>query len=90
METIDILETLRQKVADGDSKGAEEFLIAHFKELPEDLQGDLLLQFVKEAGSGNRLEHMAGDLIEATMKILDRIESAQEALDKTPEGEVTA
>ncbi|HCM43711.1 MAG: hypothetical protein UY39_C0038G0004 [Candidatus Kaiserbacteria bacterium GW2011_GWC2_49_12] len=85
MKQLDILETCRQKIAEGDLKGAEDFLIEHFKELPKELQGDLLIEFIKQAGSGNRLEHMATDTADAAMKTLDRIEKLEKELAETPE-----
>jgi len=85
MQTVDILETFRQKIADGDRKGAEDFLVEHFKELPKELQGDLMIEFIKEAASPNRLEHIAADTADAAMKILDKIEKSEEELKKTPE-----
>ena len=87
MQTVDILETIRQKIADGDAKGAEEFLLEHFKELPKELQGDLMIEFMKEAASPNRLPNMAADTADAAMRILDRIETSEKKLLKTPEGE---
>jgi hypothetical protein len=87
METIDILEKVRQLVADGKHKEAEDFLIAHFKELPEDLQGDLLIGFIKDAAAPRKMENMATDVADAAMRIIDRVNAAEEELAKTPEGE---
>ena len=84
METVEILETIRQMVADGKRKEAEDFLTAHFKELPEDLQGDLLIEFIKEAGSANKLQNMAADVGDAAMRVLDRVEAAEKELQKVP------
>ena len=84
METVEILETIRQMVAAGKHKEAKDFLIAHFKELPEDLQGDLLIEFIKEAGSANKLQNMAADVGDAAMRVLDRVEAAEKELQKVP------
>ena len=87
METIDILETYRKMVADGDPKAAQQFLVDHFKELPEELQGDLLIEFLKDAASENRLENMAAEAGDLAMKILDRIEEAEKEIEALPDGE---
>jgi hypothetical protein len=87
METLGILEQFRQLVADGKRKEAEDFLFAHFKELPEDLQGDLLIEFIKEAGSKNKLENMAADVADAAMRTIDLTERMEKELEEMPEPE---
>lgn len=74
-------------VADGKRKEAEDFLIAHFKELPEDLQGDLLIEFIKEAGATNKLQNMAADVGDAAMRVLDRVADAEKELQAIPSDE---
>ncbi len=87
METIEILDTVRQMVADGKNQEAQDFLVAHFKELPEDIQGDLLIAFVKDAADPRKLQNMGADLADAAMRTIDRVNAAEEELLKTPEGE---
>lgn len=87
METVEILETIRQMVADGKRKEAKDFLIAHFNELPETLQGDLLIEFIKEAGAKNKLVNMATEVGDAAMKVIDRVAEAEKELEKIPSDE---
>lgn len=84
MKTEEILETFRQMVADGKRKEAEEYLFAHFKELPKELQGDLLIEFIKEAGSANKLQNIAADVADAAMRTLDRVVEIEKELEKMP------
>lgn len=82
MQTVEILESIRQLVADGKHKEAEDFLVAHFKELPEDLQGDLLIEFIKDAAGPRKLENMATDVADAAMRTIDRVNAAEAELEK--------
>ena len=86
MQTIEILETTRKLAADGDMKGAQDFLVAHFKELPEDLQGDFLIQFLKDAGSANKLKNAVADVREAAVEVIELIEEGEETLKKVGAG----
>ncbi|MBI2612968.1 hypothetical protein HYW59_04160 [Candidatus Kaiserbacteria bacterium] len=82
MELVEILETFRQKIADGNKTDAENFLVEHFKELPESLQGDLLIELIKDAGSEHKLESIATDVADMAMKVVDRTETAEEEMKK--------
>lgn len=89
METTEILETARKLAADGNMKGAEDFLVAHFKELPEDVQGDLLIEFIKDAGSANKLQNAAADVREASVDFIEETEKVEEELKKMSAGTET-
>ena len=80
METLDIFETVRKMVADGDAKGAQDFLIAHFKELPEEIQGDLLVEFIKDAGKENEFQNLAEDVKEEAVDLIEMIDAAEKDL----------
>jgi hypothetical protein len=90
MDTLELLESYRKLVADGDAKGAQEFLTAHFKELPEELQGDLLIEMLKDAASENKLENIAAETSDLAMKMLDRVEEAEKELQEAMEKEDAA
>ena len=85
MQSIEILENARKLAADGDMKGAQDFLVAHFKELPEEVQGDLLIEFIKDAGSANKMQNAAADLREAAADLVEATEKAEKELEKNLE-----
>ena len=85
MQPIEILENARKLAADGDMKGAQDFLVAHFKELPEEVQGDLLIEFIKDAGSANKMQNAAADLREAAADLVEATEKAEKELEKNLE-----
>ena len=82
MQPIEILETARKMVADGNIKGGQDFLVEHFQELPEDIQGDLLIEFIKDAGSDNQFQNLATDIKEEAVNVIEMIDNAQKALEK--------
>lgn len=82
MEAIEVMEATRQLMAEGKHKEAREFIVTHFRELPEDLQGDLLIEFIKEAAAPRRMVNMATEAGDAAMRVLDRIEAAEKHLEE--------
>lgn len=76
MATIDeIRERIDQLVDAGDEKALAAYVLEHFEDLPEDVQGTTLLTYFQEA-----LEMRAADV-----KIADMQEKALEALEALAE-----
>ncbi len=86
MDTETILETYRKKVADGDSKGAEQFLLEHFKELSQDVQGDALLGWIQDAAQNETsTAEMVIDTAGLATQVLENLKVDEESLSKLPE-----
>ncbi|MBV9159460.1 MAG: hypothetical protein JO019_02585 [Candidatus Kaiserbacteria bacterium] len=76
MEESEIKQKLRAFLAADDQKGAEDFLIEHFNDLPEELQKDVLFAFYsetleKKAAEANivQLQEDGAKAIEALTKL---------------------
>jgi len=80
MTLEEFLEGMRQAtLADGDA-GARKFVAENFPKLPEDAQGDVLIEFLIDAGKQREFENLALDVREAAIDALEEIDEAEAKL----------
>lgn len=81
MNTEEILETIRAMAAEGKVKEAEEYAVAHFTSLSEDVQGDVLTRLLASAQPSD-VRAAAHDVQDAALDALDEITELETELQK--------
>jgi hypothetical protein len=83
------LEELREKINpfidQEDEQGLERFVIEHFKEFPEDIQGKVLAAFVEEAVDKREGESSIEKLQKEGMEAMTKISALKAVLSLPPQ-----
>jgi len=74
------LESLRLATVQGGEQAAKKFMADNFAKLPEDIQADLLIELLIDAGKKNEMRNLAIDVGEAALDTVEEIEKAEKEL----------
>jgi hypothetical protein len=82
MTRNELLQEMERLVVAGDQKAYEEFVLAHFTEFPEEVQGKILVGFYSETLDKQEGSAMIAQIRQQGVEALEKIEQIQAAIEK--------